>query len=108
MMKNKQANTNNINPETLSSNDDKMKEMVTPISCDDFRNSGMLWWINRLLHTFGLAIVAELDENDKVSKIYPARVKFRGFGRRSDEIGFRKVSQYLEDNSSELKKEADD
>lgn len=33
---------------------DDSKDMVVEKSWDEFRNSGLLWWINMILHTFGL------------------------------------------------------
>ena len=87
---------------------EEQNEMVTPITWDEFRESGMLWWINRLLHTFGLAIVVELDEDGKVDNVYPARVKFRGFVWESEETGFKKVSRFMTDNADKLKEEADE
>lgn len=43
----------------------------------EFRDSGLLWWINMILHTFGWAIV--VDIKDKSFIAYPKRVKYRGF-----------------------------
>ena len=45
-----------------------------------FKESGLLWWINMILHTFGWAIVLEIDKDTKeLLDVYPARVKYRGF-----------------------------
>ena len=38
-------------------------KMVNKKSWDEFRNNGLLWWINMILHTFGWAIVTEIDKN---------------------------------------------
>lgn len=80
--------------------------MVNRISWKKFRDSGMLWWINMILHTFGLAIVLDI-EDEEVKDVYPARVKYRGFEEKSNEKGYAKVSKYLNDNSDELLKEAE-
>lgn len=66
----------------------------------------MLWWINQIWHTFGLAIVFDYDENGDLKEVYPARVRFRGFGDKQIEEGYRKVSKYLKDNCDELLKES--
>lgn len=79
--------------------------MVKRISWKEFKDSGMLWWINMILHTFGLAIVFDM-ENGEVNEVYPARVKYRGFGEKNNMEGYVKVSKYLNDNSEELLKEA--
>ena len=33
----------------------------------EFRDSGLLWWINTMLHTFGWAIVFEFDDNKNIT-----------------------------------------
>lgn len=77
--------------------------MITRKSWKEFRESGLLWWINTILHTFGWAIVVYFDEgSQEVIDVYPARVKFRGFSSESNEEGYRKVSKYLSDNSHDL------
>ena len=80
--------------------------MVTKKSWEEFRDSGLLWWINMILHTFGWAIVCELDEG-VITQVYPARVKFRGFDPESNDRGYSKVTQYLNQNCSELIKECE-
>lgn len=52
--------------------------MVNRKSWEEFRNSGFLWWVNMVLHTFGWAICVSMEDG-KVKDVYPARVKFRGF-----------------------------
>lgn len=70
----------------------------------EFRNSGLLWWINMILHTFGWAIVFEVD--NKEITVYPARVRCRGFDEDGNTKGYIKVSQYLKENADDLLKEA--
>lgn len=91
----------------MSEEDTYVSSMVTKKTWEEFRESGMLWWINRILHTFGWAIVVDI-EDEKVISAYPARVKFRGFGEGSETLGFIKVSKYLKENSQELLEEAED
>ena len=79
--------------------------MVTKISWKEFRDSGMLWWINMILHTFGLAIVFDMEDGE-IKDVYHARVKYRGFGAKNNTEGYIKVSKYLDDNSENLLKEA--
>jgi hypothetical protein len=67
----------------------------------------MLWWINMILHTFGWAITVEMEDN-KITNVYPARVKFRGFGEKNNIEGYIKVSQFMKDNVNELLEEAKD
>ena len=82
--------------------------MIEKKSWKEFRESGFLWWINMILHTFGWAIVYESDENQEISSVYPARVKFRGFNEKSNTDGYIKVSKYIQANAEELLKESEE
>lgn len=82
--------------------------MVEERSWDEFRDAGILWWINRILHTFGWAITMELDDDGRVSRVFPTRCKYRGFVRESEEAGFRKISKYLKEHISEIEDEANE
>lgn len=79
--------------------------MINKKSWEEFRNTGLLWWINQILHTFGWAIVFDY-EDDLLKEVYPARVKFRGFGSKQIEEGYIRVSEYMKENCEELLKEA--
>lgn len=81
--------------------------MVTKKTWKEFRESGFLWWINMILHTFGWAIVVDIDDNSEIADAYPARVKFRGFGEKNNTEGYIKVSQYMKENVSDLLEEAE-
>ena len=80
--------------------------MISKKSWEEFRNSGLLWWINMILHTFGWAIVVKMEE-DKVVDVYPARVKYRGFGEKNNTEGYIKVSKYIKENAGELLEESE-
>lgn len=80
--------------------------MVSKKTWKEFRNCGMLWWINMILHTMGWAITYEFDEKGNILEVYPARVKFRGFGEKINTDGYIKVSQYMKDNVDDLLKES--
>lgn len=81
--------------------------MVTKKTWREFRESGFLWWINMILHTFEWAIVVDIDDNGEITDAYPARVKFRGFGEKNNTEGYIKVSQYMKENVSDLLEEAE-
>ncbi|ETT32147.1 hypothetical protein [Paenibacillus sp. FSL R5-808] len=86
-----------------------MKEVIILVNektWEEFRKSGLLWWINMILHTLGWSIVADIDNNGQISRVYPARVGFRGFTEEANTEGYIKVSQYIQDNASELIDEA--
>ena len=40
---------------------------VTKKSWKQFKNSGLLWFINTILHVFGWAIVLEVENNDIIN-----------------------------------------
>lgn len=82
--------------------------MVTEKTWEDFRETGLLWWINMILHTFGWAIVISIDDNENIVEVYPARVKFRGFDGKSNDDGYIKVTEYLNKESKILLDEIED
>jgi len=81
--------------------------MIEKKSWKEFRERGLLWWINMILHTFGWAIAINIDDaTGEIVEAYPARVKFRGFDEKSNTEGYIKVSQYLKENAETLDSEA--
>lgn len=79
--------------------------MVNKKSWKEFRECGLLWWINMILHTFGWAIVYNIDKDGNITEVYPARVKFRGFSEEGNTEGYMKVTDYLQNESSKLLEE---
>ncbi len=79
--------------------------MVTEKSWKEFRECGLLWFVNTILHMFGWAICLDF-KNEEVIKAFPARVKYRGFDNENNTQGYIKVSKYLQENIDELLKEA--
>ena len=80
--------------------------MIVEKSWEEFRDSGFLWWVNMILHTFGWAITVKMEDG-KVIDAYPARVKFRGFREKNNTEGYIKVSQYMKENVDKLLEEAE-
>lgn len=75
--------------------------MVKKSNWDDFRNTGLLWFINTILHAFGWAIVVEVEDGCVVNA-FPSRVKFRGFPEDSNTNGYRKVAKYMKENGETI------
>ena len=71
----------------------------------EFKDTGLLWLINSLLHLFGWAICLEVNEG-VVTDVFPVRVKFRGFSESDNTEGYKKISQYMRDNAEALLQEA--
>lgn len=80
--------------------------MVTRKTWEEFRNTGLLLYINQVLHIFGWSIVMEQCEVDNsIVDVYPARVKFRGFDNKSVTKSYKKITTYLKNNIQELSDE---
>lgn len=83
--------------------------MVKEKAWQEFRNSGLLWFTNSILHVFGWAIVVEFDEETKdLVRAYPARVKYRGFSEESTTHGHKRLSKYIKENAEILEQEANE
>lgn len=82
--------------------------MIDQKTWKEFRDSGMLWWINMILHTFGWAITVATEDDGSISDVYPARVRFRGFAEKNNTEGYKKVSQYMKDNADKLLEESEE
>jgi len=84
------------------------KKMLEEKNWQEFRESGLMFFINQILHAFGWALVVELDDESNVTKAYPARTKFRGFGKVSIDKGYKNIAKYLKGNADVLFDEAYD
>lgn len=78
-------------------------EMVTIISGAEFRDMGLLWWINQQLHLFGLAIILDIATDE----LKAAKVRFRGFDSITNDNGYKKISEYLKNNIETIIKDCD-
>ena len=97
----------NINQYCTEYEKKEEKHMVNRKSWKEFRESGMLWWINMILHTMGWAIAYNFDDDGNISEVFPARVKYRGFSDGINTDGYIKVSKYMKENADELLEEAE-
>ena len=82
--------------------------MINKRTWAEFRENGLLWFINMILHTFGWAIVVSIDDDGNICEAYPARVKFRGFNEMTNSNGYIAISKYMKDNSTALLNEAEE
>ena len=74
---------------------------------EEFRATGLMWFVNTTLHLFGWALAVDVDENNKVISAYPAKCRFRGFDEKSNDDGYKKVTKYLSANVDVLIKDLD-
>lgn len=81
--------------------------MIEEIKIEDFQDSGLLWMVNQQLHLFGMALVVEYDEDLKAKRMYPAKCKFRGFAEGDNDKGYKRVTEYMIQNASDLIKDCE-
>lgn len=82
--------------------------MIEKKDWKEFKESGLLWFMNTILHMFGWAIVLQQNENGNIEKAYPARVKFRGFSEERNDEGYKQVSRFMKEHADELLKETEE
>ena len=75
---------------------------------EEFRKIGLLLYINQILQAFGWSIVYEIDENEIIKNVYPARVKYRGFDNKHVCEAYKNISYYLKENIDKIAKESED
>ena len=78
-------------------------EFLKEIPIEKFQNSGMLWFINSLLHNFGLCIAYDTDKE----RLFPAITKFRGFDEKNNDLGYKRLATYMVDNAEEFLKDCE-
>jgi len=78
-------------------------KMIKHMSGTEFRESGGLWLANIILHTFGMAITWDSHTDE----LKAARVKYRGFSESYNDIGYRKITEYMINNAEELLEECE-
>jgi len=83
--------------------DFKEDEYVKGITGKEFRESGALWFVNSILHLFGMAITW----NPETDELKASIVRFRGFAEKDNDNGYKDLSNYLKDNIDEIEKDND-
>jgi len=71
-------------------------------SWKQFRQAGMLWWVNRILHIFGWALVVDLNKDGSIVGVYPAKCRYRGFCEKVEGEGYKKVTRYMQKHIKSL------
>lgn len=72
-------------------------------SWDEFKSSGLLWFVNSIIQVFGWSIVYDRDINTKeIVNVFPAKVRFRGFGEKENSDGYKNITNHLKENISKL------
>ena len=76
--------------------------LAQPKSWDEFRDTGLLWFINTILNVFGWGIYVGIDDDGNIVEVFPARCKFRGFVPEINDEGYFMVTDYLKNNIDEI------
>lgn len=67
----------------------------------EFQATGLLWWTNRILHTFGWSIVYVYDsETGDLLDVLPLRTSSLGFSQADDAVGLSKFHHLLREQTS--------
>ena len=86
------------------------KSMIGERGLEEFKESGLLGFINQILHVFGWVIVVSGDYDEHgnlvLNRMYPARTKYRGFSQKKITEIYQNVSKYMMLNAKELYEEA--
>ena len=101
-------NPESYNPSRKHDNTPKTDpwDQIQEKSWDEFCGYGLLRFVNAFLHIFGWAIVLN-KVGGVVTKVYPARVPFRGFAEKDMTRSYRQIARFMEENASEIRKEAE-
>lgn len=79
--------------------------MVNKEKWEEFREAGLLWFVNRILHLFGWAIVFHINDSGELTSVEPQKVLYRGFDPEIEDSGYIQVTNYLKDNIEQLYKD---
>lgn len=62
---------------------------------NEFRDTGLLTFVNCFLHIFGWCLMLDM-EGDDVIRVYPKRVNYSGFPQESMDIAYDRIHRYLQ------------
>ncbi|GHV79104.1 hypothetical protein AGMMS49944_08950 [Spirochaetia bacterium] len=62
----------------------------------EFRETGLLLFVNTFLHIFGWSIVVSISDTG-IETAYPARTEWKGFPESNTDEAYRKLEIYIKD-----------
>lgn len=71
---------------------------------NEFRETGLLVFVNVFLHIFGYAIALEIEEDEVVS-VYPQKVDYNGFNQDSMDRAYERVKKMVKPKVEEITRE---
>ena len=92
---------------------EKLEKNIEEKRWHEFRDTGLLAFVNSFLHLFGWAIVFLEDTDSEtgekfISRVFPARTKFRGFDNEAIGRCYAQLSNYMYENGKVLKEESEE
>jgi len=84
------------------------EQMLVEKSWNEFRETGLVVFINTILHVFGWAITFLVDNDNNVIQTYPSRTRFRGFDKKTVDESYIKISRYMSKNAEQLHNECEE
>jgi hypothetical protein len=89
---------------------DPLSNDVERRTWEEFRESGMLWAMNTILHWFGWAIVFVEDTDNPGVAIdaYPVRTKWRGFPAENNDRGIIRLTEWMASAGPSLREDIKD
>jgi hypothetical protein len=75
-------------------------EMLEEIPVKEFKDSGLLFFVNLVLQPLGISLVVEIHDN--IYRLFPARTKYRGFSNESQDNGYKHLNEYLKKNIDKI------
>ena len=73
-------------------------DVYNPKTIQEFRDTGLLFHVNQILHPFGWVISLNTDEEGN-EELVPARVRYRGFDHKAQSEQHIKIANYLAANA---------
>ena len=82
--------------------------MIDKKGWNEFRNTGLLLFVNMFLHIFGWTIVLMIDsETGKVLEVYPAKTDYKGFSEVSTRIAYNQIEKMLSTDNELIVKDGE-
>lgn len=88
--------------EMLNEIEEEEKKDSSEMTLEEFKDSGLLWFVNQNLHMFGVAIAMNLDRDRNPISLYPVRCSFRGFDEETNDWGYQKVTEFISKNINKM------
>jgi len=78
-----------------------MSNYIEKITWEEFIDTGMLLYINQILHAFGLAIAYE--DGEKLN-VFPIKTNYKGFREKEVTNAYYNLTKFILDNKDSFEK----